>query len=208
MERTHRWAKICLEQKSSNGQLLYGIVQGGEFEDLRAISANFIASLPFDGLAIGGSLGKSKSDAFDVLKWTIPFLGEDRPRHFLGIGQVEDLFEGVSLGIDTFDCVIPTREARHAKIWTGQGSYDITKAVHKASTAPLENNCLCPTCLKISRRELHTLFKAKDQSAGQYATIHNVYFFNHLMEQIRRSIQEDKFLEFKNSYLSRIKKSR
>ncbi|MDO8495197.1 MAG: tRNA guanosine(34) transglycosylase Tgt [bacterium] len=202
MERTHRWAKICLDQKSSH-QLLYGIVQGGEFQDLRIASAKFINSLPFDGLAIGGSLGKSESGAFDVLKWTIPLLSEDRPRHFLGIGKIEDLFEGVALGIDTFDCVIPTREARHAKIWTGQGSYDITKAIYKVDSTPLERDCLCPTCLKITRQELHALFKAKDQTAGQYATVHNVYFFNHLMEQIRVSIQENNFQKFKKEFLAK-----
>lgn len=205
LNRTHRWAKICLENKTSNKQLLYGVVQGGEFQDLREESARFIASLPFQGIAIGGSLGKSKSDAFDVLKWTIPLLGEERPRHFLGIGQVEDLFESVERGVDTFDCVIPTREARHGRIWTSKERYDITKTVHKTDPSSLEFKCQCPSCLTISRAQLHALFKAKDWAAGQYATIHNVYFFNHLMEQIREAIKERRLFDFKKSFLAQTK---
>lgn len=205
MERTHRWAKICLQTKTSS-QLLYGIVQGGEFKELREESAKFIAALPFDGIAIGGSLGQSTDDAFQVLKWSIPLLGEERPRHFLGIGRIEDLFAGVERGIDTFDCVIPTREARHGRIWTAQGSYDITKATYKLSATPLEKGCSCPTCLKITQGELHTLFKDKSPLAGQWATIHNVFFFNHLMEQIRTAILENRFADFKQSFLAKIKK--
>lgn len=205
LNRTHRWAKICLDSKISNRQLLFGIVQGGEFQDLRETSARFIASLPFQGIAIGGSLGKSKNDAFEVLKWTIPLLGEERPRHFLGIGQIEDLFEGVERGIDTFDCVIPTREARHGRLWTSQGHYDITKAIYQTDSSPLEQHCQCPSCLTISRSQLHAFFKTKDQRAGQYATIHNVYFFNRLMEQMREAINEGRFFDFKKSFLAKIK---
>src|SRR3989344_7682975 len=128
MERTHRWAKVCLETKNKNGQLLYGIVQGGEFRDLREESAKFINSLPFEGMAIGGSFEKSANGSFDVLRWTIPLLDESRPKHFLGIGLIGDIFESVELGIDTFDCVIPTREARHGGIYAKEGRIDITKA--------------------------------------------------------------------------------
>lgn len=206
MERTHRWAKICLQTKTSS-QLLYGIVQGGEFKELRKQSAQFIAALPFDGIAIGGSLGQSKDDAFQVLKWSIPLLGEERPRHFLGIGRIEDLFEGVERGIDTFDCVIPTREARHGRIWTAPGSYDITKGIYKLSALPLEKGCSCPACLATTQGELHTLFKSKNPLAGQWATVHNVFFFNNLMEQIRTAILENRFADLKKSFLVKIKKT-
>lgn len=220
MERTHRWAKICLQtrqnfakqnlggQTKTSSQLLYGIVQGGEFKELRQQSAQFIASLPFDGLAIGGSFGQDpNSDPFQVLKWTIPFLGEGRPRHFLGVGRTEDLFEGVERGIDTFDCVIPTREARHGRIWTAQGSYDITKGIYKLSAIPLEKDCLCPACLTTTQGELHTLFKSKNPLAGQWATAHNIFFFNNLMEQIRLAILENRFSAFKQNFLAGTRKN-
>lgn len=201
MERTHRWAKICLETKSRKDQLLYGIVQGGEFRDLREESARLINSLPFDGIAVGGSLGKSKSGAFDVLKWTVPLLNEDKPRHFLGIGQIADLFEAVELGIDTFDCVIPTREARHGGIYTKNGRIDIKKSVYKDNSSTLDHDCQCPVCAKITKSELHQQFRSKDPLAGQNATIHNVYFFNSLMAQIRQAIKNDKLGELKKIYL-------
>ncbi len=203
MERTHSWAKICLETKKRKDQLLYGIVQGGEFQDLREASAKFIGSLPFDGFAIGGSLGKSKTDAFDVLKWTIPFLDESRPRHFLGIGQVGDLFEGISLGVDTFDCVIPTREARHGGIWTSSGRIDIKKSIFKSDSAKLDKDCECPVCQTTSRSGLHQQFRSGDQMAGQNATVHNIYFFNNLMLNIRNAINKGRFEEFKKSYFAK-----
>lgn len=206
LRRTHRWAAICLKAKTRSDQKLYGIVQGGEFRDLREESARFINSLPFDGVAIGGSLGQSKTDAWGVLDWTIPLLGETRPRHFLGMGQIEDLFEGVARGIDTFDCVIPTREARHARIWTVDGHFDVTKKIYQINTAPLEKGCACPTCQTISRRTLHQLFKDKDKKAGIFATMHNVFFFNQLMERIRQSILEEKFAELKKEWLAKTKK--
>ncbi len=200
MARTHRWAKVCLQTKTRNNQLLYGIVQGGEFRDLREESAKFINPLPFDGIAVGGSLGKSKSGMFDVLRWTIPFLDESRPRHFLGIGKIEDIFESVELGIDTFDCVVPTREARHGGIYTKQGRIDITKTIYKDDQSKLEADCLCPACLISTKAELHSQFRSKNQQAGENATIHNVYFFNHLMAEIREAIKNDKLPELKKKY--------
>jgi queuine tRNA-ribosyltransferase len=125
LERTHRWEKICLETKARDDQELYGIVQGGGYRNLREESAKYIGSLPFDGFAIGGSFGSSyggaKQDLLKALDWTIPLLPKEKPRHLLGIGKIEDLFEGVERGVDTFDCVIPTREGRHGRIWTKKG---------------------------------------------------------------------------------------
>lgn len=204
MERTHSWAKICLETKTRNKQMLYGIVQGGEFEDLRVASAKFIGSLPFDGFAIGGSLGKSKSQAFDILKWTIPLLEDSRPRHFLGIGQIADIFDGISLGIDTFDCVIPTREARHGGIWTKTGRIDIKKSLYKDDRSKLDDGCPCPCCQTLSKSELHRLFREKGLRAGENATIHNVFFFNNLMLQIRQAIKDGRFSELKREYLKNL----
>lgn len=200
LERTHRWAKICLETKTDNGQKIYGIVQGGEFQDLREKSARFINSLPFDGLAIGGSLGKSKDDAWKVLKWTIPLLDKQKPRHFLGIGRVEDIFEGVEQGLDTFDCVIPTREARHGRIWTKRGHFDITKTKYASDYSPLEITCSCPVCQTSSKAEVHRQFKTKDSLAGQNATLHNVFFFNCLLREIREAIGEERLKDLKKEY--------
>jgi len=205
MERTHRWAKICLETKKNppagKRQLLYGIVQGGGFQDLRKESAEFINSLPFEGIAIGGTFEKSASGSFNVLRWTIPHLNENKPRHFLGIGLIGDIFESVELGIDTFDCVIPTREARHGGIWTKQGRLDITKALYQDDQTKLEENCQCPSCQTITKSELQKLFRSKDTRAGENATIHNVYFFNNLMAEIREAIKNGRLQELKKEYL-------
>ncbi len=209
MKRTHRWAKKCLAVKSNPNQLLFGIVQGGAFEDLRKESARTIGSMPFDGFAIGGSLGNSKEDMYRVLEWSMPYLPDEKPRHLLGIGQIRDIFEGVERGIDTFDCVIPTREARHGAIWTYDGRYDVTKGANKNADVPLAPLCACPACASgITRAKLHELFKNKEREAGKLATLHNVYFFNDLMKSIRKSIVDGRFSEYKEEALSRIEKKK
>lgn len=203
LKRTHLWAKRCLTARTRSDQRLYGIIQGGAFRDLREESAEFIGRLPFDGFAIGGSLGQSRTEMFRVIGWTTPYLASDKPRHLLGIGRVNDIFEAVELGIDTFDCVVPTREARHAALWTALGRFEITKSRYQKDNGRIEDDCGCPVCAaNISRSELHFLFKAKHPEAARLATIHNVYFFNDLMAQIRRAIKEDSFLALKIKFLS------
>lgn len=206
LKRTHRWAVESLKAKKSN-QFLYGIVQGGLFEDLRNESAKFIGSLDFDGVAIGGSFGTSfggKGRSFWELDWVIPHLPENKPRHLLGIGLIEDLLIGVSKGIDTFDCVVPTREGRHGNLYTSAGEINITRGLYRDDETVLDLNCVCEVCVvkKISKAELHVLFKTKNLEAGYLASFHNVYFFNNLMAQIRRSIAENKFQELKSKYVS------
>ncbi|MEK7076837.1 MAG: tRNA guanosine(34) transglycosylase Tgt [Patescibacteria group bacterium] len=205
MERTHRWEKRSLDARSPR-QMLYGIVQGGVYEDLRKESARALGSLPFDGFAIGGafgaSFGHSKEKTFEEIRWATPFLPEGKPRHLLGIGRVEDIFEAVALGMDTFDCVIPTREARHGAIWTREGRYDIKKGKYAAAEEPLEDLCACLVCASgVLKKDLYARFREKDFEAGRIATIHNVYFFNNLMEEIRNAIREGRFLEFKTQHL-------
>jgi len=210
LERTHQWAKRSLAARTSK-QLMYGVVQGGVYEDLRNQSARFIGNLPFDGIAIGGAFGSSfgstKADTFRELEWSVPYLPPDRPRHLLGIGRIEDLFYGVERGIDTFDCVVPTREARHGWLWTIRGKLDITKGKYRSDHKPIDDDCHCATCstIGLSRQRLCELFKAKNPLAGEYATIHNVFFYNTLMEKIRESILEDRFLEFKQEVLDGVK---
>jgi queuine tRNA-ribosyltransferase len=215
MERTHRWAEVCIKTRSRKDQLLYGIVQGGIFRDLREASGRFVGGLPFDGFAIGGAFGTSfgsgsKSETFNALNWVTPFLPEDRPRHLLGIGRIDDLFESVERGIDTFDCVIPTREARHGSLWTSHGRLDLKKGVHRSSWRPVEPGCLCHACFELGLKigDFHRLFKEKDGGVARLATIHNVHFFNNLMTEIRKSILEDRFIRFKKKFLGKLNRGR
>ncbi len=203
LARTHAWAKRCLAAQKRSDQALYGIIQGGEWRDLREESARFIGSLPFPGFGIGGSFGKE--GMMDVLSWTLPLLPEEKPRHLLGIGRIEDVLNAVELGVDTLDCVIPTREARHGSIWTAEGRYDVKKGRYAGDKKPLEKNCACPVCASgRTRGEIKALFAARDLEAGRLATIHNVWFFNELMRQIRESIKEEKFAKFKKKALSKL----
>ena len=206
--RTHAWAERSLEARTRRDQLILGVVQGGVFEDLRRESAKAIGAMPFDGFAIGGAFGSSfgsgKTDTFRELDWVIPYLPEDRHRHLLGIGKIDDLFECVARGIDMFDCVIPTREARHGSIWMRGERLDITRGRHSDDTNALDPWCACYTCreLKTTRGGLHRLFKTKNPEAGRLATIHNIYFFNDLMEKIRIAISDDQFEKLRRYYLS------
>lgn len=211
MERTHRWAKICLDVKTRNDQMLYGIVQGGAFKDLRQESARAIGMMSFQGFAIGGSFGNIQGKEMeDMLQWSLPLLPEHKPRHLLGIGRIEDLFGGVELGMDTFDCVIPTREARHGGIWTAEGRYDVKRGKWQGNDVPLEEGCECPACglWGITRGELYKRFKELHPDAARAATIHNVFFFNNLMRKIREAIREDRYPEFKTEFLSRLVKKK
>ncbi len=188
LKRTHEWAWRCLKAKKRKDQALMGIVQGGEYKDLRIESAKFISSLPFDGFAIGGSLGKSKKDMFKILDWTVPLLPKEKPRHLLGVGEVEDLIACIKKGIDMFDCVIPTRLARHGVALTKRGKMNIKKSVFKTEKKPIEKNCQCLTCQNFSLGYLHHLFKTKETLGPRLLTIHNLYFVNKLMEKMRKLI--------------------
>lgn len=206
--RTHRWAKKCLAQIAnrkgqSPKQLLFGIVQGGRFASLRAKSARFIGSLPFDGFGIGGSFGKD--EMVKTLKTVMPRLPKEKPRHLLGIGRIKDVFEAVENGVDLFDCVIPTREARHGRLWTSDGALDIRKTVFQNSKSPIEKRCRCPACKSgITRSKLNVLFKTGLPKAQRYATIHNVWFFNNLMKNIRASIERGSFQQLKKKFLKNL----
>ena len=192
MERTHRWAEICLKTKKRKDQFLFGIIQGGQWKDLRIKSAQFISQMPFDGLAIGGSLGKTKKDMFEILDWVISEMPEQKPRHLLGIGYPKDLIEAIKKGIDLFDCVYPTRLARHGVFLTNQGELNIFNSVFRQDKKPLMKNCHCYTCRHFSRAYLHHLFKAKEILGPRLATFHNLWFINQLMKKIREEIRNGK----------------
>ena len=208
MHRTHRWAERCLTARRRSDQALYGIVQGGAFQRLREQSAAIIGGLPFDGFAIGGSLGKSKRDMERVLEWSVPALPADRPRHMLGIGEPEDLFACVERGIDTFDCVAPTRLARRGVLLTGRGRITISQAKYRADPAPVEDGCGCPTCRSFSRAYLRHLFVADELLAYTLATMHNLYFILSLMARVRGGLADGTYGALKDEVLGGLRSRR
>ena len=192
---------------------MYGIIQGGWFEDLRRESTEDITSQPFAGIAIGGSLGNSKQDMHQVLDWTVPRLDEERPRHLLGIGDIDDLLECVARGIDTFDCVAPTRIARRGSLLLSPESggcrenkfrLNIKSSQFKADSRPIDPHCRCPTCQSLSRAYLRHLYVSRELSYFRLATIHNLYFMLRFMEEVRESIREGTFLRLKRKWLGGI----
>jgi queuine tRNA-ribosyltransferase len=203
LERTHRWAERCLAARRRPDQALYGIVQGGAFRGPREESAAFIGGLPFDGYAIGGSLGKSKRDMHSVLDWSVPALPDRRPRHMLGIGEPEDLLECVERGIDTFDCVAPTRLARHGVLHTSEGRIAITRAEYRDDPGPIDPTCGCSTCRTFSRAYLRHLFVADELLAFTLATTHNLYTILDLMARIRRALAAGRLAELRADVSSR-----
>ena len=207
MERTHRWALRALaefQRTSDNRQALLGIVQGGAYRDLRRESASFIADQPFDGLAIGGSLGRSKEEMHMVLEWTIPLLPQDKPRHLLGIGDIADVFEVVKRGIDLFDCAAATRMARTGTLFARKAErhrIHILNAQFKDDPRAIDEGCNCNTCSNYTRAYLRHLFAAKELSGIRLATIHNLYFIESLMHQIRAAITEGRLAALRRKWL-------
>ena len=208
LERTHAWAERCLAARQRTDQALYGIVQGGAFRGPRVASAEFIGGLPFDGFAIGGSLGKSKRDMHRVLDWSIPALAPERPRHMLGIGEPEDLFECVERGVDTFNCVAPTRLARRGVLYTADGKLTITQAKYRDDPGPIEADCGCPTCRGFSRAYLRHLFVAEELLAYTLATMHNLHVILTLMARIRAALAAGTFTALKEDVLARMRPRR
>ena len=204
LRRTHAWADRCLAAWTRrDDQSLFGIVQGGAYRDLRLESAEFFAGRPFPGYCIGGSLGKDKDDMRAILDWTLPILPEDRPRHLLGIGEPEDFFDGVARGIDLFDCVAPTRLARHGALYTHDGRLQIKAARYSRDEAPIEAGCGCYTCRHFSRGYLRHLFAAGETLALRLASIHNLYFIVNLVRAIRAAILDGTFDEFRQGFMAR-----
>jgi queuine tRNA-ribosyltransferase len=195
MRMSHRWALRSLAEfdRGNDGkQALYGIIQGGVYPDLRQEGADFVNSQDFFGHAIGGSLGADKDQMAEVVSFTAPLLDRARPIHLLGIGGVSDIFMGVHQGIDTFDCVHPTRMARHGGALVkgaAKESLQIRNAQYREDPTPLESDCGCFTCQRYSKAYLHHLFKAKEILGMQLLTIHNIYFMNQLMMEIREGLR-------------------
>jgi queuine tRNA-ribosyltransferase len=202
-ERTHRWLDRCLDwhgQNGPDGQIVYGIVQGGVGEDLRRWSAQEVAARPVGGIAIGGTLGEHKDQMFEVVDWALQELDEARPRHLLGIGEIDDLVRGVELGIDTFDCAMPTRIGRHGMAVVPDPAHrwrvDLAKARYRTVDEPLLEGCPCPACAHgYSRAYLHYLLKAREQTAQRLLTIHNLAYLQRLMAELRAAIDAGRLAE-------------
>ena len=222
LDRTHAWATRCLvkhlelkNQKSKcknseedDGPALFGIVQGGREESLRKKSAKIISEIEvdgkkFDGFGIGGSF--AKEDMSTAVKWVNEILPEEKPRHLLGIGEPEDLFMGIENGVDLFDCVLPTRLGRNGTLYTKNGKIHIENAEFRADLTPVESDCPCYTCKNYCRAYIAHLFRGNEMLAGTLSSIHNVYFLVNLVKQIRQSILDDNFTEFKKSFLNKYK---
>ena len=194
LHRTHRWEKRSLDHhlKSPNNQAMYAVVHGGIDPKLRALSAQYLTSLPFDGFAIGGSLGKNHEEMFAMLKNLMPDIPVEKPNHLLGIGDLASLETCISFGVDTFDSSHPTRCARHGLLFTSQGMNRILKKSNKENFSAPDPTCSCPTCASYSIAYLHHLFKAKEMIGYTLASIHNLYFMVQLMKSYRKAILEDR----------------
>ena len=202
LERTTRWLKQCKEyHKNTEQQSLFGIMQGGMYKDLRKQSAEEIVELDLPGYAIGGlSVGEPKEIMYEVMDDCVDYLPADKPRYLVGVGSPDCLFEGVERGIDMFDCVLPTRIARHGMAMTSQGRVNIKNAKYERDFTPLDPNCDCYTCRNYSKAYLRHLFKSDEILSSMLMTTHNLHFLVNTMAGIRKAIEEDRFLEYKKEF--------
>jgi queuine tRNA-ribosyltransferase len=200
MERTSRWARRCLEARRETDPALFAIVQGGIHRDLREESAQTLVEMDFQGYAIGGlSVGEPKSAMLDVLEWTTPLLPESTPRYLMGVGTPEDIIDAVMLGVDFFDCVLPTRNARNGTLFTSSGKISIKQAQYAEDGKPVDESCACYTCRHYSRAYLRHLYLTKEILSSRLNTIHNLYYYINLLLKIREAIQEGRLLDFHQS---------
>ncbi|HBG46897.1 MAG TPA: tRNA guanosine(34) transglycosylase Tgt [Deltaproteobacteria bacterium] len=201
MNMTHRWAKRCKEAKRPNGQALFGIVQGGMYRDLRKESAEALMNIGFDGYAIGGlSVGEEKGLMKEMVASTVESLPQDKPRYLMGVGTPEDLVYCVEMGIDMFDCVMPTRNARNGTLFTRHGKLVIKNAQYEKDPGPIEEGCACYTCRSFSRAYLRHLYMAGEILAPRLNTIHNLFYYSSLMRSMRAAIGEGRFELFKKKF--------
>jgi queuine tRNA-ribosyltransferase len=207
-ERTHRWLGRCLAWHAEHGpaeQAVFGIVQGGVHEDLRRESAEAVSAAQVDGLAIGGTLGRDKPEMHGVLEMTAPMLPAEAPKHLLGIGEPDDLLAGIALGIDVFDCAVPTRLARHgmalAPLPDARFRFDVAKATYATDEGPLVDGCPCPTCAIHTRAYLHYLARAEAPTAARLITLHNLTFLERLVAGAREAISEARFDAYRRAIL-------
>jgi len=200
---TIRWAKRCLQERHDNDPALFAIIQGGMYRDLREQCAQSLVQTDFDGYAIGGlSVGEPKSMMIDVLEWTTPFLPENAPRYLMGVGTPKDILDAVRLGIDLFDCVLPTRNARNGMLFTSTGKMSIKNAQYAEDRRPIDETCLCYTCRHYSRAYLRHLYLANEILSSRLNTIHNLYYYISFLINLREAIRESRFHDFYETWCS------
>ena len=205
VDRTTRWAKRCKEaHKNTENQALFGIVQGGEYEDLRKRSAEALVALDFPGYAIGGlSVGEPKDIMYRVLEQTTHLLPEDKPRYLMGVGSPDSLIEGAIRGIDMFDCVLPTRIARNGTLMTSQGRLVVKNAKYERDFTPIDPECDCYTCKNYTRAYVRHLIRTDETFGLRLTSYHNLRFLINLMEQVRQAIREDRLGDFRNEFFEK-----
>ncbi len=214
VERTTRWLQRCKDEMArlntlpetiNKQQMLFAINQGGTYDDIRVAHMQTIAQMDLDGYAIGGlAVGEPTEDMYHILDVVLPHAPVDKPRYLMGVGTPSNIIEGVYRGIDMFDCVMPSRNARHATIFTWDGIMHATNKCYELDDNPLDPKCDCPTCRNFSRAYIRHLFKAGEQLGGRLAVQHNLYFYNTLMEKIRDALDEGRFEEFRNEYSAKL----
>lgn len=207
MQRTARWLERCIEaHKRENDQALFGIVQGGMYEDLRKQSIEEITQFDLPGFGIGGlSVGETNEMMYHLLEETVGYLPGEKPRYLMGVGNPDNLVTAVGYGVDMFDCVQASRIARHGAFWTFDGRQNIKNQKYFNDKKPLDDTCECYACKNFSRAYIRHLFKANEMLAYRLLTIHNIYFLNYLMEKVRQAISENNYLSFKDEFFSRYK---
>ena len=204
VERTLRWAKRCKNVHNNPDQMLFGIVQGGEFEDLRKHSAIETVKMDFDGYSIGGtSVGESKPTMYKMIDDCIDYLPEDKLRYLMGVGDPVDILEGVSRGVDIFDCVLPTRIARHGNAFTRNGKINIKNAKYKEDFTKVDETCDCYACKNYTKAYIRHLITVDETFGQRLLSIHNIRFLIKMVEEIRTSIKENRFLEYKEEFLNK-----
>lgn len=204
VERTLRWAKRCKEAHKREDQALFGIVQGGEYEEYRKHCAEELAKMDFPGYSIGGtSIGEPKDVFSKMVDYSVKYLPPEKPRYLMGVGSLDFIFEGIEKGVDMFDCVLPTRIARHGALMTSKGRVNIRDAKYKEDFTPLDDECDCYTCKNYTKAYLRHLYVADETFGKRLLSMHNIRFLIHMMEEARKAIKEDRFLEFKEEMLAK-----
>jgi len=212
VDRTTRWLKICkqemerlngLEDTINREQLLFGINQGAIYEDIRIEHAKTISELDLDGYAIGGlAVGESHEEMYRILDETVPYLPEEKPTYLMGVGTPVNILEAVDRGVDFFDCVYPTRNGRHGHVYTDRGKLNLFNKKYELDSQPIDEACCCPTCKSYSRAYIRHLLKAKEMLGLRLCVLHNLYFYNTMMSEIREAIREGNYAEYKNKKLA------
>ena len=211
VDRTVRWLERCkkemarlnsLEDTINKQQMLFGINQGGIYEDIRIEHAKRIAELGLDGYALGGlAVGESHEDMYRIIDATVPYLPQDKPTYLMGVGTPANILEAVDRGVDFFDCVYPSRNGRHGHVYTNHGKMNLFNAKYELDDRPIEEGCQCPACRKYSRAYIRHLLKAKEMLGMRLCVLHNLYFYNNMMEEIRTAIEEGRYKEYKKQKL-------